>query len=218
MTSITTLDTSGFTYPGTVVVDTRTITGGTLYVSTFFDGSNSLVGGASSFVPFAATPPTRFLALTSARSDAGVGLTATAAAGAMGISRTAGTSLALVSETTSASAVTDKAMWEFDLPDTYVAGAAIPVVVNAAITGTGTLTAASCTVALACYSEVNGVETALTVTGGAIQIVAAGSDLTWSVAGVGRTPGERLVLETTMVVTSSSGANTGQLRRISYSA
>ena len=216
--TLTTLASTGFPNPGTAIVDTLTVTGGTLYVSTFFDGSNNPVGGASSFVPYAVTPPVRFLPLTQASSDAGVALTGTATGGAMGISRTAGTSLVLVGEATSASAVTDKAIWEFDLPDTYVPGAAIPVVVNAAITGTGTLTAASCTMTVTAFLEVNGVETALTVTGGSIQITPAGADMSWSVAGTGLSPGNRLVLEAAMLVTSASGSNTGRVGRVSFAA
>jgi hypothetical protein len=160
----------------------------------------------------------RFLPITGARSDAGATLTATATGGAMGISRTAGTSLRLVGETTSGSAVTDKAMWEFDLPDSYVAGSSVAVVVNAAISGGGTITAASCTMALAAYSEINGVEAALTVTGGTQQITAAGANINWTVAGTGLVVGSHLVFELTMLITSASGSNTGQVNSISFLA
>lgn len=160
----------------------------------------------------------RQLPLTSAKADTGVALTATATGGAMGISRTAGTSLQLLGEATSSSAKTDKAMWEFDLPDTYVAGAAIPVTVNAAISGSGTITAASCTMALAVYSETNGVEAALTVTGGTQQITAGGANISWSVAGTGLTVGARVALELTMLITSASGANTGEVNQVEYFA
>jgi hypothetical protein len=137
----------------------------------------------------------------------------------MGITRVAGTSYFLIGETTSTSAVTDKAIWEVNLPDSYVAGAAIPVTVNAAITGSGTLTAASCTLLLAVYSESTGVEAALTVTPStAQQMAAAGSNLTWSVPGTGLIVGQRLVFELTMLVTSASGANTGKINKFEYSA
>jgi hypothetical protein len=112
----------------------------------------------------------------------------------------------------------DKAMWEFDLPDTYTAGAAISVTVNASISGSGTLTAASCTMALAAYSEVNGIETALTVTGGTQQIVAAGSNLTWTVAGTGLVAGSHVALELTQLITTASGANTGAINSVGYQA
>ena len=75
-------------------------------------------------------PQTRYLPLTGAKADSGIPLTAAAGtpAGAVGIARTAGTSLTLAGEATSASAKTDKAFFEFTLPETYVAGANIPVV------------------------------------------------------------------------------------------
>ncbi len=177
--------------------------------------TSNLPGGALRFV---AVGPARYLRLTDAKADTGVPLTATAGSGVMGVSRTAGTSLQLAGEATSASAVTDKAMWEFDLPDTYTAGAAIPISVNCAISGSGTLTAASCTMALAAYSEANGVESALAVTGGAQQIVAAGGTLSWTIAGAGLVPGAHVAVELTQVITSSLGANTGEVNAVWYVA
>ena len=176
----------------------------------------SLIGGALSIS--AVDPSQRFLLFKDARTDAGLILTGTASGGAMAVARTAGTSYHIVGETTSTSAVTDKAIWELDLPDTYTAGTAIPVSVEAQITGSGTITAASCTQAVAAYSEVNGVEAALTVTGGTQQMVAAGGTLTWSIAGTGLVPGSHIVIELTQVVTSASGANTGQVNAVSFAA
>jgi len=178
--------------------------------------TSALIGGVLQLSAF--TPPYRHLPLTNGKTDAGVGLTASAAGGAMGVSRTAGTSLQLIGETTSGNAKTDKVMWEFVLADTYNAGAAIPLIANASIAGGGTITPASCTLAMAAYSEVNGVETALTVNGGTQQITAGGADITWSLAGTGLTPGARLVLELTMLITSASGANTGQINSMKYQA
>jgi hypothetical protein len=67
------------------------------------------------------------------------------------------------------------------------------------------------------YSEVNGVETALTVTA-AVQITKTGGDLAFTITGTGLTPGSHITLELTMLVTSSSGANTGQVNSVSYVA
>lgn len=160
----------------------------------------------------------RYLLITAANSDAGVALTATATGGAMGIARTAGTSLALVGEATSASAKTDKAFWETILPDTYQAGAPIPVDVNAQITGTGTLTTASCTLTLAAYSEVNGVEAALVVTPGSLTLAAAQADYLFSIAGTGIGSEARIGVELTVLVTSSSGVNVGQVNKVYLTA
>lgn len=154
--------------------------------------------------------------LTSGKSDLGVPMTAAAGtpAGTVGVSRTAGTSLTLVGEATSSSAKTDKVMFEFNVPDTYVAGTSFPVTVNASVSGSGTLTAASTTITLAAYSETDGVEAALTVSG-AQQIVAAGSNLVFTVTPTSAiSPGRRIVLEVTLLVTSSSGANTGVINAV----
>jgi len=159
----------------------------------------------------------RYLALTSAKSDAGVALSATASSGAMGVSRTAGSSLVLVGEATSANAKTDKAMFEFDLPDTYVANANIPVTVNCNYSGAGTVTAASTTMTVSAYTEANGVETALTVSA-AQQIPSTAADLVFTITGTGLAAGAHLVIELTMLVTSSSGANTGQVNSVAYTA
>ena len=42
--------------------------------------------------------------------------------------------------------------------------------------------------------------------------------MSWSVAGTGLSPGNRLVLEAAMLVTSASGSNTGRVGRVSFAA
>lgn len=161
-------------------------------------------------------PLNRPIPLTSGKSDLGVPMTAAAGtpAGTVGVSRTAGTSLTLVGEVTSSSAKTDKVMFEYNLPDTYIAGNPITVTVNASISGSGTLTGASTTMTLAAYSETNGVEAALTVSA-AQPIVAGGSDLVFTVTpSAAMTAGRRIVLELTMLITSASGANTGAINSV----
>lgn len=164
-------------------------------------------------------PQTRYLPLTDAKADSGIPLTAAAGTptGAVGVSRTAGTSLQLVGEATSASAKTNKAFWEFDLPQTYVAGADIPVIVNAIVTGSGTLTAASTTITVAAYTEINGVEAALTVSA-AQQFDKTGETLTFTITGTGLVPYQHIAIEITMLVTSASGANTGTLNSVAIQA
>lgn len=119
----------------------------------------------------------------------------------------------VVGETTSASAVTDTGIWELVLPDTYVVGNNVPVTINASVTGAGTLTAASTTIKLDAYTEINGVETPLTVSA-TQQIVAAGSNLVFTITGTGLTPGAHILLEVTMTVTSASGSNTGHINSV----
>lgn len=164
-------------------------------------------------------PQMRYLSLTDAKADNGDALTAVAGTptGAVGISRTAGTSLQLVGEATSSSAKTDKALWLFSLPNTYVAGSNIPVTVNCIVTGSGTLTGASTTITVAAYTEVGGVETALTVSA-AQQFDKTGETLTFTITGTGLAPYANLALELTMLVTSASGANVGAINSVAITA
>jgi len=194
------------------------VSGGTLYLTTLrqsgVQGQPAAV--AQTFVPVGAGGLVRYMRLTDAKSDLGVPMTAAAGtpAGTVGISRTAGTSLALTGEATSASAKTDKAIFELNLPDTYVAGANIPVTVNCLATG-GTITAASTTMTVAAYTEVNGVETALTVSA-AQQIPATAGNLVFTVTGTALTPGQHVVVELVMLVTTSASAGTGTINSVSF--
>ncbi len=193
------------------------VTGGTLLMTALMQGQTPQ-GIATSFVPTATGGGIlRFLDLTNAKADSGVAVTGTATGGAVGVSRTAGTSLVLLGEATSGSAKTDKAFWQLNLPTTYVAGAAIPVIVNAAVLGTGTLTGASTTISVAAYTENTGTETALTVSA-AQSLVATAQGYTFSVTGTGLAVGQPLGIEVTGLVTSSSGANTFEIQSLAYQA
>jgi hypothetical protein len=216
----TLVDDSGIIQPGDVVVSSISVSGGTIYaaVSRPQGASGAISAPALLFQPETIPAPTRPLKLTDAKADTGAVLTATATGGAMGISRSAGTSLALVNEATSSSAKTDTANWEFVLPDTYVAGTNIPLLIEAAITGGGTLTAASCTVTPTVYTEsATGLEASVSVSA-AQQIVAAGSTLTFTITGTGLVAGQRLWLNVSVLVTSASGANTGRVNSVAFQA
>ena len=197
------------------------VTGGTLYVSTLAQGRQNGGNGqpqavSSVFVPSSAGGITRWLPLTGAKSDVGVGLTATPGSSAFGVTRTAGTSLVLTGEATSASAKTDKAVWEISLPDSYVAGANVAVTVNANYTGAGTVTAASTTITLAAYTvSSTGGETALTVSP-AQQFTGTATNYVFTITGTGLVPGQRVIVEPVMLVTTSAGAATGQINSVSF--
>jgi hypothetical protein len=194
------------------------VSGGTLYATTLKQGGagGAPVAVAQTFVPTATGGTTRNLPLTAAKSDAGVALTATATSGAVGVTRTAGTGLTLDGEATSGNAKTDKAVWEFNLPDSYVAGQNIAVTVNCNYSGAGTVTGASTTMTVAAYTESTaGAETALTVSA-AQQMAATAGPLVFTITGTGLVPGQRVALELVMLVTSSSGANTGHINSVSY--
>jgi len=161
---------------------------------------------------------THNLFLTDALSDAGIALTATATGGACGISRTAGTSLTLVGEVTSSNAKTDKATFLINLPGSYVAGSNFTVAVNCLAAGTGTLTAVSTTMTCNVYTEIAGVEALLTVSA-AQPILITPSTLTFTVTGVaGMVAGSQVAIEFAMLITTSSGGNTGTINSVSYFA
>lgn len=196
------------------------VSGGTLQVTVLKQpGSPGLpIGVAQTFIPAATGGRARFLPLTNGKSDLGVPMTAAAGTptGTLGVSRTAGTSLVLVGEATSSSAKTNKALWEFTLPDSYVAGQNIAVVINQNYVTTGTVTAAATTLTPVFYLEsATGGETSQTITA-AQQMTVSATNLTFTVTGTSLTPGARVVLEVTMLVTTSAGAATGQINSISF--
>jgi len=202
-----------------LAIYSQAVPGGTIYNSLIMSGGIAQ-GNASIFTPIAAASPQRFMILTNAKSELGIPLTATAGtpAGAVGITRVEGTSLQLVGETTTANAKTNAAVFELNLPDTYVAGSNIPVTVNAVVTGAGTLTAASTTMTVKMFTEVNGVEALLPVTA-AVQIPATiAADLSFTVTGTNLVPGQRVILELYLLVTSSAGSNTGFINSASIQA
>lgn len=203
-----------------MLIQSTAVPGGALYWNmyrqpgangTMLPGSMTFVAGGSG------SALNRYQNLMDGHSDLGVPLTATPGTptGTVGVSRTAGTSLFLAGEATSASAKTDKVTFETNLGPTYITSANLPIVVNANYTGSGTVTAASTTITVACYLEVAGVETALTVSS-AQQFTGTAANYTFTVTGAasGLTYGSHIVVELTMLVTSSSGANTGQINSV----
>jgi hypothetical protein len=168
------------------------------------------------------TPAIRYLPLTEVHADNGLPLlTATAAGTLPGIARTAGTSLYLTGVATSgAGSVTTKMLWEFVLPTTYVAGAAIPVYVNCVVPIATDVTAASTTMTVNAYAEgTTGLETSLSVSAAQQIPLTTSNTLTFSVTGSGLVPGRRVALELTALVTTiTGGASSVQVGSVGYSA
>ena len=210
----------GTTGQSELVTQSQSVTGGTLFTTVVRQSGQQgqIQGVASAFVSTAAGGGlVRYLPLTDGKSDLGVPMTAAAGtpSGTPAITRVAGTSMVLTGEATSgAAAKTDKVIFEFDLPSTYVAGANIPVVVNCNYSGT-VVTTASTTMTPQLYTETNGVEAAVTTS--AVQLIpATAGNLTFTVTGTSLVPGQHVVLELVMLVTSASGAVTGQINGVSY--
>lgn len=195
----------------------QSVAGGALYQTVLVPkGGNPSV--ASTFVAGGAGSQARYLNLTEGKLTTGLPMTGvTGSSTSFGVARTAGTSLTLVGTATSSSATTNKVFFEFNLPSTYVAGANIPVVVNANYTGGGTVTAASTTVAAQLYTETAGVEAAVT-TSASQQFTGTAAAYTFTVTGTGLVPGQHVSVELTMVSTTSAGAITGQVNSVAYTA
>ena len=185
--------------------------------------TSSLPGGvlALSAAPIASNSP-KYLAMTDVLTDAGLSLaTATASGTTPGIARTAGTSQYLTGVATSgAQTVTTKMLWNFNIPASYVAGAAIPVVVQCVVPTALDVTASTTTMTVAAYSvSPTGVETSLTVSAAQQIPITTAAALTFSVTGTGLVGGQRMALELTMAVTTiSGGASNGQVLSVSYQA
>lgn len=200
------------------------ISGGTLYYGCW-RGPGAVVTGPNfpqgcfslGFVPTNLSGTyTRWLSLSDARFDSGiVGAASGASAPNFNISRTAGTSYDLSGVATSSSAVTTKFLFETNVASTYVSGTAIPVTVNANYTGTGTITAASTTLTLNAYTEVGGVETAITGITAAQDFTGTAANYVFNIpSSAGLSAGQHIAIEVVMLVTSASGANTGQLNAV----
>ncbi len=65
------------------------------------------------------------------------------------------------------------------------------------------------------YTETNGVEAAVT-TSAAQQIPATATNLTFSVTGTSLVPGQHVLIELVMLVTTASGAGTGLINSVAF--
>lgn len=157
---------------------------------------------------------TERIPLLYARNTTGAALAASAGSGAMGYSITLGTSAALVGETTSSNAKTDVCLFEYVLPSSYVAGTNFNLVVNCNYSGSGTVTAASCTMTPTVYPEADAGTQSANIAGAAQQIASTAGDLTFTCTGTGLVAGQRLMIELSMLITTSSGANTGAVNSV----
>ena len=165
-----------------------------------------------------AAPGTHYLRLTDAKSDLGVPMTAAAGtpSGTVGISRTAGTSMQLVTESSADNTKTDKAVFEFNLPDTYQAGQNINLYVNCSLSSTGSLTSATLTPTL--YTETaQGLEAALTPTpASATTASLSAADMAFVLPGQNLVPGQHVLLELVFVVITTGGGVVGNINSVRY--
>lgn len=145
------------------------------------------------------------LFLTGAKTSAGVPMTATPGAGSHGVSMNAGTSVGLVGESTSASSVTDTALFETVLPPNYVPGQPLTLTVNAQQQGAGTVTVKTINVNAYVIGN-NGAHGPDLIGVSAKTITNAAADYAFTVAGATLAPGATILFKLTTVVTTSAGA------------
>ena len=155
------------------------------------------------------------LSLTETYTSAGVAITATPGSGTFGISLTAGTSLAIVTQAANSTTVTATALWEYTLPSTYVAGTNITVKVNTNYTlGGGTV--GTHTLAMAAYLCADAGTMGSTIIATSAQTVAAAAgDTTFTITGTTLTSGARIVMTGVLVIQDTAGSNiTAQINSV----
>jgi hypothetical protein len=143
--------------------------------------------------------------LTDAMTEPGVFLTATPGSGAFGISLTAGTSVGLTGESTSASSKTDTALFDFVVPQNYVAGQNLTLTLSAKQAGAGTVTVETLN-ANAYLVASGGTQGADLIGVSAKNLTTANADYAFTIAGAGLVPGSHLQLKLVTVITTSTGA------------
>lgn len=173
-------------------------------------------GGWTQVAPgFAAFP----IALHHGRNTDGSTLAAAAASGKFGQTITLGTSSKLVSEVANASTITDSAIWDVVIPNTFPVGYNPTITVNCNhILGSGTLGAH--TIAVHAYPVNNdGSQDADIVTTAAQNTPAAAADVAFSTAALSELlAGGRVIVEATMqIVSTGAQAISGNINSIRLS-
>lgn len=139
-------------------------------------------------------------------------LAAAPAAGKFGLTLTFGTSQTLLSETANSNTKTDIATLEYQLPNSYVAGQDLTLSVNAIVSGTlttKTIAADARKMTDAGAAGANLIATAAQVMG------LANADSVFTITGATLSPGDRIMLQLTMVITEASAANqTGKINSV----
>lgn len=146
------------------------------------------------------------LNLTAGRTATGLVLDATGGAGLFKITMTPATGLQLSGETANNNTKTDTVYWEYTLPKTYVAGAALSVIVNANIVigsgtaGTKTLTCLAYEVSTAGVSGANLGPVAQNLTNSA-------ADYTFAITSTNLAPGDKLLIGLTIALQETASSN-----------
>lgn len=138
----------------------------------------------------------------------GAPIAAAAAASDFGVSITPGTTFYLVGESCQNNTKTDKALWEYTLPDSYVAGTDVVISPNAGFSGTGTVSTK--TVDVNAYEQAaDGTQGADLCSTAAQNLGAVGvySDFAFVIDGDNLAPGDKLLIVVTVALTETGNAN-----------
>ena len=145
--------------------------------------------------------------LLGGRNTDGSVIAAAAASGKFGCAITLGTSECLVGEAAESNTKTDDALFEFRVPDNYVAGANLTATVNAQVIGTGT--PGTKTVQIKAYAKANvGTLGANIGPGAATAITTSAADYSFTITGANLVAGQLLVLELESVLQETGGSAT----------
>lgn len=155
------------------------------------------------------------LPLVNFKNSDGSVLAASAAAGKLGVSMTFGTSEVLISEVAQSNTKTDIAFIELVLPSSYIAGQDINLNVNAIVSGT--LTTKTIAAAASKCSDAGAHGSNLIATAAQAMGTTAG-DLAFVITGATLSPGDRVALQLTMVITEGAAATqTGKINSVRLS-
>lgn len=159
------------------------------------------------------------LPLTQGRSDTGLVMDATGAAGLFHIVNSTGTSLTLLSEAANNNTKTDYVLWELQIPEFYKAGANLTITVSAKYTAAGT--AGTKTILADCYLLASdGTSGTTLVATSAATLTTSTAEYAFTVTGTTLTPGARVLVRVKGVIqeTAAGGNNTITVNSVRISA
>jgi hypothetical protein len=195
---------------------TKSVTGGTMHTFVAREGAD-IKGVASSFAASTGAAGVRRIPLTSARDVTGMMPTVAAQANIFGLTFTPGTAEYLVSEAANNNTKTDVICFEYVLSDTYPAATDLSLVVNSHyVIGSGTLTTKTIAAAVYLVADAD-TQGATLVTTSAQTLTGSAADYTFAVTGATLTPGCRVVVKLTMVLTETASSNvTGRINSVRF--
>ncbi len=192
---------------GQQLVDDGTGTAGAVPV---YDANGALPSVAPSRPTSALGGAAYYLRLTDAKNDDGSAPTASTLSGGFALANTTGTSLALVSEGAKNNTKTDKALFEWMVPQFYKSGDGMTITASALFAAnSGTVSVKTLLPVVYVMTDVGTVSGSNLISGGAQTLTTLAAAYSWAVDGTGVTPGSRLTIGLTGVITETANAGSG---------